>query len=83
MTATFSDEARVVAEAFAAFCDGLEQAGFAEYARRGRLVAGLLLEALDGLDAERSCRTALQARCETQQALLGSHADDEIGWRMP
>ena len=59
---------------FVAFCDGLEEGGLPEYARRARIVARDLLEALDALEAERSVRVALQNRCEAQQELLGWRA---------
>jgi hypothetical protein len=61
------------AERFIAFCDGLEEAGQADYARRGRLIADDLLRALTMLDSERSARQALQRRCEGQQAILARH----------
>lgn len=40
----------------------------------GRLVARDLLDALNALEAERSARRALQARCERQQEILGGAA---------
>jgi hypothetical protein len=59
------------AQNFVVFCDGLEQAGLTDYARRGRVVARDLPRACDELDAERSARRALQERCEAQQSILG------------
>ena len=56
------------------FCDGLDEGGFPEYARRGRVVARELLAALDALDGERSARVALQERCQRQEAILGRRA---------
>jgi len=70
--------ARTDARDLIVFCDGIEEGGFAVYASRGRVVARELLAALDALDAERSARIALQARCETQQASLGKRADDAV-----
>ena len=60
------------------FLDGLEDAGFPEYARRGRVVARDLLDAVDQLELERSARRALQERCETQQEILGRHAYEAL-----
>ena len=42
------------AEDFIEFCDGLEAAGQAEYARRGRVVARELIEAIGHLEAARA-----------------------------
>jgi hypothetical protein len=55
-------DARERAREFVVFCDGAEEAGFADYARRGRSVARDCLDALDMLDAERSARRAIQGR---------------------
>lgn len=44
-----------------------------------RMVARGTLELADALEAERSARRALKARCEEQQAILGRHAADAIG----
>lgn len=63
---------------FITFCDGAEEGDLGAYARRGRVVARDCLDALDMLDAERSARVALQARCERQQELLGKRALDAI-----
>jgi hypothetical protein len=71
-------DARRAGRAFVVFCDGAEQGGLVDYARRGRAVARLLLDAIDELEAERSVRVALQERCETQQAILGRAAYDEL-----
>lgn len=78
MKDTEIDRARQDATSFIVFCDGLEEGGFAEYARRGRVVARGLLAALDALQAERSARTTLQERCEVQQELLARHAYEAI-----
>ena len=59
------------AEDFIEFCDGLEAAGQAEYARRGRVVARELIEAIGQLEAARSAIAALRERCEKQQEILG------------
>lgn len=71
-------DARDRARDFVVFCDGIEEAGLVQYARHGRDVARLLVEALDALEAERSSALALLARCERQQAILGKRADDAI-----
>lgn len=63
---------------FLLFCDGAEDAGLPEYARRGRVVARDLLAAVDQLDLERSVMRTLQDRCETQQAILARHAYEAI-----
>jgi hypothetical protein len=63
-------DARQRAEAFVQFCDGMEEAGLGEYARRGRVVADDLLQALQALDAERSARRAIQERAERLEELL-------------
>jgi hypothetical protein len=71
--------ARERARELVVFCDGFDEGGaYPEFARRARLVAGDLVEALDELAAERSARVALQARCETQQAILGKRAYDAL-----
>src|SRR5262249_28099923 len=48
------NDAKTRAQAFVSFCDGAEEAGLVDYARRGRQVAEDCLEAIDQLDAERS-----------------------------
>jgi hypothetical protein len=69
--------ARDRARDLVSFCDGFDEGGlYPEFTRRARLVAGDLLDTLDELAAERSARVALQARCETQQAILGKRAYD-------
>jgi len=45
---------------FIAFCDGFEEAGFIDYARRGRAIALDLELTLRELAAERSARVAMQ-----------------------
>lgn len=72
------DSSRDRAHDLVAYCDGLEQAGLDDYARRGRVVARDLLRALDELHAERSCRQQLQARCEAQQEILGLRVVEAI-----
>jgi hypothetical protein len=64
------------ARAFADFCDGMEDVGYVDYARRGRVVADALVRALDALEAERSARVELQGRCETLQEIVGKRAYD-------
>lgn len=64
-------DAREHAHLYRALMDGLGECGFNLAASRGRLVVGDLLEALDQLEAERSLRVALQARCDEQQEALG------------
>jgi hypothetical protein len=58
------------------FADGVEEGGLVEYARRARVVARDLLEALAALEASRSASDALKARCEKQQDLIGRRADE-------
>jgi hypothetical protein len=60
------------------FADAVEDMGLEELARRSRLVASDLLEALNELDAERSASRALRERCEEQQAILGRQADQAL-----
>ena len=72
------DDAGRTAREFVVFCDGCEEGGNVEFARRGRVVARLLLDAVDASDAERSARIALQTRCECQQELLGKRVYDEL-----
>jgi hypothetical protein len=66
--------ARDRAHAFVLFCDGMEEAGYECYARRGRAIADDLLTALDALDTERAGRLALQERCERLQEIIGQAA---------
>jgi hypothetical protein len=65
-----SDDARQWAEEFLAFCDGAEEGGLHEYARRGRAIARLLIEAADHVEAERSARRSFQERVERLEELL-------------
>jgi hypothetical protein len=65
-----------VAEDFIEFCNGLEEAGLPEFARRGRVVARLLIEAVDELDAERSARRAIQERAEGCEEILRRRAGE-------
>jgi hypothetical protein len=69
-------EARQRARDLIVFADGLAEGGFHEYARRARLVARHLLEALDALEASRSVADALKARCEMQQTLIERRAEE-------
>jgi hypothetical protein len=56
--------------------NALDDAGLSpDFARRSRLVAGDLLDAVTELKQERSARRALQERCERLQAILGRRAD--------
>jgi hypothetical protein len=70
-------DARERARDFVSFCDGLEQAGLDEYARRGRVVADDLLQALQALDAERSARRAIQERAERLEELLLARGSEQ------
>lgn len=56
-----AEAAREGALEFALFCDGAEEGGLVDYARRGRNAARALIAALDELAAERSARVAIQA----------------------
>jgi hypothetical protein len=71
-----TDDARQLAEEFVVFCDGAEEGGLVEYARRGRVVARLLLEAVDELAAERSARQAFQERAERLEELLLAYGSE-------
>jgi hypothetical protein len=73
-----SPDAAQCAHDLLVFCDALEEAGMPQLARRSRLVARDLLEALELLEAERSTRTALQERCRRQQAILGRRAEQVL-----
>jgi hypothetical protein len=68
------DTGRERAQAFVLFCDGMGEAGYGHYARRGRALAAELLAALDTLDTERAARMALQRRCERLQEIVGKAA---------
>jgi hypothetical protein len=57
---------------FLLFADGVEDAGLVEYARRARVVARDLDDALDELAAERSARVSIQAARDNCIALLTS-----------
>lgn len=54
--ATPADDAR----ALILFADGMEEAGYSEYARRARVVAHATLELTDQLHAERAARRAVE-----------------------
>jgi hypothetical protein len=60
------------------FCDGLDEAGLHELARRSRVVARDLLEALTELEGERSARRAIQEQRDNAVNLLGKRADDDL-----
>jgi hypothetical protein len=64
----------VRASAFIEFCNGLEHAGLGELARRGRTVAGDVVELASMLDAERSARRAIQTRTNELQEIVGKGA---------
>jgi hypothetical protein len=68
------NQTRARAAALIEFCNGLEEGGWVEFARRGRDLASELLDVLDLLDAERSIRVAYQARCEKLQGIIGKAA---------
>lgn len=66
-----SGEARDRATHLLAATDHYHELGHHQLAAESRQVAGLLLEAIDDIAAERSARQALQERCERQQDILG------------
>jgi hypothetical protein len=69
---TRGERARSRASELVVFCDGFDEGGlYPGFTGRARSVARDLLDALGELEAERSARVALQARCERQQQLLG------------
>ena len=70
MTGTGAELARD----FITFCDGLEEAGLVDYARRGRTIARELSEALDALAVERSARRAIQGQRDRLQEIIGKGA---------
>jgi hypothetical protein len=61
---------------FVAFCDGVEEAGLVEYARRGRSIAHDLERALRELADERSARRALHEARDTLLDLLVARGVD-------
>lgn len=61
---------RALAQAFVAFCDGVQAAGMTDYAQRGRDIADRLVRALDDVAAEQSARIALQERIATLEAIV-------------
>jgi hypothetical protein len=69
---------RALARDFVTYCDGVEEGGSVDYARRGRVVADELRRALDELEAERSARRALQRRCDAQQEILGRRVAEAL-----
>lgn len=62
------------AREFATFCDGLADAGFESFARRGRVVADDLLRALERLRAEHAARVKIQQDRDRALQLLGNRA---------
>jgi len=70
--------ARRDAQRLIVFCDGIECAGLDDYASRSRVVARQSLALAEALDAERSARVALQARCLRQEEILGRRAYEAI-----
>lgn len=75
---TVLEEARERAARFLDRTHYFHALGLDELGADARMLARLLLELADMLEAERSARVALQARCETQQAILGRRADAAI-----
>jgi hypothetical protein len=66
--------ARQQATALTHRANGLEDAGQTDLARECRLIATMLLETLDQLEAERSVRRTLQKRCDEYDRILGKAA---------
>jgi hypothetical protein len=60
--------------AFIAFCDGFEEAGFVDYARRGRAIARDLELTLRELADERSARIAMQEARDRLLEILQTRA---------
>lgn len=67
-------DARELARDFVSFCDGCEEGGLVDYARRGRVVADELRRALDALDAERSHRVSVQDERDRWRELFMARA---------
>jgi hypothetical protein len=72
------DTAVARAHELIAFCDGLEDAGQADTARRSRMVARDLIEIAEQLRAERSACSAAQANYERCLNILGRQADEPL-----
>jgi hypothetical protein len=53
---------------FIAFCDGLEEAGLVEYARRGRALARDLIRVTAERDDERRLRVVMQEQRDAARA---------------
>jgi hypothetical protein len=78
LTERAGTEARQRAEAFLAATDYFAALGLERLSVDGRMLARLVLELADQVDAERSARRAMQERCERQQAILGRQTDQAL-----
>ena len=78
VTASRHQQAAQQARELIVFADGMEAVGYTDYAQRARVVARETVWLVGELEAERSARRALQARCDTQQELLGKRVLDAI-----
>jgi len=58
------------------FADGMEAVGYADYARRARVVAREAIWLAGELEAERSARRAIQRQRDDALELLGKRAYD-------
>jgi hypothetical protein len=80
------DRVREEAATLLVFIDGAEDSDGSyagpELRRRARIAARALLEALDDLEAERSVRVAVRARCEQLQRIVGQSAYRDLTERL-
>lgn len=80
---SFDGAGRDRAQALLVFCDGVEDAGHPELARRSRVVARDVLRLADELDRERSARRTVQAQRDECLQILANHAAQGMtkgGW---
>ena len=75
---TVVDESRERATAFLTGTDYFAEVGLGKLAADARMLARLLLELADLVDAERSARVAIQCRAEELQRIIGKRADEYL-----
>jgi hypothetical protein len=68
------DVAEQRAREFVLFCDGMEEAGFETFARRGRVVCDDVSRLADELRTERSARVSIQEQRDQAVKLLANRA---------
>jgi hypothetical protein len=74
-----TDEIVTRARDFITFCDGLEQSGLAETARRGRVVARDVLDLANELGSTRSALDAMRRRLDDYVAYHRAHCFEPDG----